>query len=299
LAVTGRIAPLPGWLERNALTQTSPSARQALWAIGTHLSGDPDLGFRVAEALPLETLGEVLDVLRSAPTLEALHRSHAAWRGALLDFVTQEITVRDGCCRIRHQAPVPLHRAEQDFRVLATVRIWAEVAGRAHLPAAVHFAYSRPRSTATHRAWLQGCELHFGGAHLEIVLPHAAATTPLSGGDLERFDALVADLRERLDDAPKESLPERVDACITEMLAVGAGVERVAARLFVSERHLRRRLTATSTSFRQLLERARRRESDLLNALPDLSADQRAAILGFSGRGALYNAERRWARIVE
>jgi len=86
-----------------------------------------------------------------------------------------------------------------------------------------------------------------------------------------------------------------VEAQITEQLAHGAHAGSVARALGLSERSLRRRLLEHGESYRNLLQRARRREADLLLEAAVLPLEHVAKLLGFASGGALRNNMRAWS----
>ena len=63
-AATGMV-PLPHWLESHPLSAMSPSARQLAWAVGRHITRNPDYGFAIAERVPASGVGSPSSCRRS------------------------------------------------------------------------------------------------------------------------------------------------------------------------------------------------------------------------------------------
>ena len=110
----------------------------------------------------------------------------------------------------------------------------------------------------------------------EPVLAGTLAAGPASGPD--RDDLLV---RVRAQLAPG---PEGY-----------ADLERVAARLFMSGRTLKRKLQERGTTFRALLDEARFRQAQQLLGDPELEIAQVAAALGYRDPACFTRAFRRWS----
>jgi AraC-like DNA-binding protein len=72
------------------------------------------------------------------------------------------------------------------------------------------------------------------------------------------------------------------------------GIEQVAARMHVSVRTLQRRLDEHGSSFRELVEVARREATERLMENPKLSLLDIALLVGFSEQSAFNRAARRW-----
>jgi AraC-like DNA-binding protein len=110
----------------------------------------------------------------------------------------------------------------------------------------------------------------------ERVLAGTLAADPAGGSD--RDDLLVR-VREQLAPGPEGY----------------ADLERVAARLFMSGRTLKRKLQERGTTFRALQGDARFRQAQQLLADPELEIAQVAAALGYRDPACFTRAFRRWS----
>lgn len=89
-------------------------------------------------------------------------------------------------------------------------------------------------------------------------------------------------------------LPEQVRAMLRETQGGYPNLERVASRLHMSSRTLKRRLRERRTSFQQILEETRRAEGIRLLRGTALSVEQIAARLGYSDPSNFCRAFRKW-----
>jgi AraC-like DNA-binding protein len=299
-----QLGPLPSWVERYPLTAMSPDARQLAWAVGRRITGNPDHGFRIAARVPAEAVGSLWTLYRAAPDLAAIHRRYPEFSALLLECMLPGIELSANSVRLRLQRGSlrSVDRAEEDFRAAMQVKTWRGLLQRPDFaPTAVHFTYARPRSTSMHRQMLGTCTLHFEQAAFGFELPKSAWKERLPGADPERFEQLCALAREQAR-ALRET-QHAVEDRVIERLAQGPVAKSVALALGVSERTLRRRLAGIGDSFRKVVERARRRESELLDGVREVggaravSRYQLAQLLGFANPGALRNARRRDSQV--
>jgi AraC-like DNA-binding protein len=299
LAVACDLAELPAWFERHNLQMTSPTARQVLWALGRRLTQNPDVGFTFADRVPLEAVGSLWRVYEAAPSLRALNGAYNEWSSLLLDYMDVRI-VDDGSLtwfRMVARDGTVSDRAEQDYRAGTMIKLYRRLLGNSKFaPRVVHFAYAPPSSTRIHSAALgTECQLRFAQPHLQIALLRVDADAPLPGADRERFERLSAEARSLAKLPCERSLAARVETMITERLVRGMNESSVARGLGISVRSLRRRLAEGGVTFRILLERARRREAELLlEHREGVPMARVARLLGFASDRSLRNSMRRW-----
>lgn len=87
----------------------------------------------------------------------------------------------------------------------------------------------------------------------------------------------------------------RVHRSVLTQLACGVvDIATTASALHMSERTLRRRLAAEGTSFREIVDGARRERALVLMERRDQNLDEVALALGFAGAGAFRRAFHRW-----
>ncbi|MFT3924254.1 MAG: hypothetical protein QM778_17090 [Myxococcales bacterium] len=300
LRAAAELAPIPRWAERYPLTAMSPDARQLVWAVGRRMTGSEDHGFRLAVGVPADGVGSLWTLYCAAPNLAAIHAHYSELGALLLDCMPQRLELDATSVRVWYGrgGMRRVDRAEEDFRAAMQVKSWRGVLQRPALePTAAFFSYPRPRSTAMHREMLGTGALHFGQAEFGLELPRSLWEEPLPSAAPERFQQLLDTAREQVRALREASVS--VEDRVVERLAQGAAAKSVAQALGISERTLRRRLAEFGDSFRGVVERARERESALLDGVVEVagarafSLRERARLLGFANAGALRNALRR------
>lgn len=163
-------------------------------------------------------------------------------------------------------------------------------------PVETRFMHPKPADTSMHERVLRGVT-HFGAECDAIVFPKAALDIPMRSADPELLPALDAQASKLLATSLREALPlpERVRELLRSELEHGSPTtERIAERLKMSERTLRRRLSDRHTSLKEILDSLRRELSLELLSTPGATIEDVALRLGFSDATAFHRAFRRW-----
>jgi AraC-like DNA-binding protein len=119
-----------------------------------------------------------------------------------------------------------------------------------------------------------------------LIMPNASAV---------RNAVEQCEREQALSDPGRDNLLERVRAQLAPGPDGYADLERVAERLFMSGRTLKRKLQERGTSFRALLDDARFRQARHLLENPDLDIQQVASALGYRDPACFTRAFRRWS----
>ena len=166
----------------------------------------------------------------------------------------------------------------------------------AEVPVEVHFRHEAPDDTSAHLA-LFGGPVRFGQPDDAIVFPAVAMDLPLKEADPELSAVLDAQASRLLSEerARQTALSVRVRGVLAAELADGAPTaERVAQRLKMSPRTLRRRLKDEGTSHQRLLDELRHELALKLLEVEGLGIDEVAQRLGFSESTSFHRAFKRW-----
>lgn len=160
--------------------------------------------------------------------------------------------------------------------------------------ARICFRNPAPRVTEYHELYF-GCPLHFDAGETSVVLSYDVLRRRprLSDVDMFRFLGDHANAEVKVAAAPLSFL-ECVRTAILAALDQGdlASV-RIAQRMGMSERTLRRRLDMHGHSYRELVDETRMIVADRLLLDPERSVSEIAVALGFSEVGAFSRAYRR------
>jgi AraC-like DNA-binding protein len=268
-----------------------------LWHAANEVSGDPAFPLHVAEKLR-PGMFDVLDYLaRSSLTLgEAVARAQRYVR--LFDDVA-ELLVEEHAdtvslvVRLGHGHEMPLGVAE--CVVTAALIFARQTTGVPLVPLGASFTRKAPPDLREYERLL-GVTPRFSTARDELTLARAHLELPLVTSDPTLsaiLDRHAGELLKRL--PPIDKLVDRVRAILAEELRGGdPSAERVAARLSMSTRTLRRKLEEQGTGLLPLLDELRR---DLALRYLDearLGLSEIAFELGFADERAFRRAFKRW-----
>jgi AraC-like DNA-binding protein len=165
-------------------------------------------------------------------------------------------------------------------------------------PLAVELRHSAPADARAHRRFF-GVDLRWSSDRDALVFhPRLARLRPTTeNASLAAYFAREAARRAR--QLPASTLTAQVERAIGDELAAhaadgGPGLDLIARRLSLSPSHLRELLRRERSSFRQLLDTARRERASALLQKDDLSISEIALRLGFSETSAFTRAHTRW-----
>lgn len=262
------------------------------------LTSARDVGVLAARRAKLLHLGDVEYLARSKNTLGEAIDCIARYARLLSDGLHFQIEKRSDVAIVRlwFDSNLVLPNGLYEF-VVATLLLSARrMSGVRDLtPAELHFPGPPPR-TANRDGHLFKCKLCFNKPVTAIVLD--ARLLELA---LPKAEPALNRLLEKHADAILDSLPRSEDlvTMVRDMLAAetelrDTSAKRLARRLGVSIRTLARRLDQSGTSYRELLNEARRQIAlrDLAQTLHPI--EHIAVQLGFASSQSFHRAFRRW-----
>jgi AraC-like DNA-binding protein len=279
---------------------------QALFDLYAHVMrelDDPAVPLRIADATTMEDLYVMgFAVLTAHDGKEAIQR--AVRYGRLITNSSRwEESEHEDRAVIRYHRDVPPGlgstlgvRAANEGALADFVAGVRQLQGAHITPLRVRFRHRAPRDISAHQAFFR-CPVEFDAPHHEFELPISVyrnkfenANTALSAFFVKHAEEL---LRQHATD---DTLQARVRREIADQLPSGElSLARVARRLGMSERSLRRHLTEENASFSQLASEVRYERARALLGSPRLSLGEIAFLLGFSDVSAFSRAFKSWS----
>jgi len=293
---------LPAWREAEGhppeRSPTSDDLTPLFRAMARLRPGDADLGLHVGERVPLRAFNPVIYLVLSSSSLA--RSIGAAIRFAeLLEGRASKLWTRPrGDTQVVGWSDLDpggaVERHHHEFIAVALVKAFEFLRDAPVSLAAVRFQHPHPGRTEEHRRLL-GCAPTFGHPDHSAVLVSAAVwsgRTAHADPEVARMqEAMLEQARARLRESEVEA---RVRRAVIEHLGDGVTLAGVARALAMSERSLQRRLSAAGSSFREVVDDARRGEVTRLLETTDASIEAIALQAGFSDASSLHRAFSRW-----
>lgn len=259
---------------------------------------DPGFPIDVAAQILPETYDVVGFAMRSAPDLETAARVALRYQQVYSNssFMESERSAKGLVVRMRPSGPLPLAgRCATESAIAQALHVSRTLAGVAFPPLAVAFRHERPRSLRRHTEFF-GIEPTFGAAFASITFAAEDAARPVVSSDPTLHAFLIGASEEALAAMPPSSSTlDQVRRLASELLPSGSlSIERVAARMGVSERTLRRQLSQEGSTFLEIRDEVRCSLAQQYLAEGGLSIAEIAFLLDFADERAFRRSFQRW-----
>ncbi len=282
----------------SAQLRTPHSAQAFFWQLLEDMTGDPDIGLHLGQALPTYK-GQVLEYLfLSSPTFGEGLRRALNYQRLLSDAANSDFVLEDDQCYLLLNAATDEIKRLRHFNecfVQGLVTFFQFVTdGRFH-PSRVEFEHDRTSGRDKVEAVLN-CPVRFGADQNRLYFSSdlLAHSSPHAEPELLALHEQFAS--EQVARLEKRDIVGQVERIVAELLESGeVTLESVAGRLEIKPRTLRTRLTEAETSFNQVLADFRYRLSRKLLATTDESIDEIVYLTGFSEPSTFYRAFKRWS----
>jgi AraC-like DNA-binding protein len=261
---------------------------------------DAGFGLTAATLLGAPQLDLLDHVLQRSPSMRALGASFVRYQRLFHD--ANDVQFRDdpGGVVASHQlrGDLPRSRHFVEFILAMWVARLRSVLGadRVALQRAC-FRHAAEADPARYHA-LFGPHLEFEASMDALVLPRNLLDEPVASGDPTAAKAFEGHLDHELGKLSSASSPDAVRAQIVRLMRAGSeeafDLGAIARRLAVSRRTLQRRLLEEGTTFRDLIDAARRDVALAELARGTSTVTDLAFLLGFSEHTAFSRAFRRW-----
>ncbi|MGE0786532.1 MAG: AraC family transcriptional regulator ligand-binding domain-containing protein [Sandaracinaceae bacterium] len=292
LAARARVPAV--WLREPTIVAYEDGIR--LWDAAEALSGDACVGLHAGARFGVDQLGALGAAFMLAPTLRAAIKSLPKLIGLVVQGVPIAVDEDRSGATFRYRSPSNV-RHGVDAMFAAVLAVARQATRRSSLsPILVHFQSSRPDAHVAEYTRYFGVEPTWYQRDSALRFRSEDIDRPMRGADA-RGAALLSDLLvERYGPGPRESDSlARMEAAIEAMLPRGeVTLAALATELKTSVRTLQRRLREEGTTFAARRDAVLHREAERLLARGDLSLEEVAERLGYSGRPAFARAYRRW-----
>lgn len=287
-------AGLPESALLGTITAPLSRVRELLAEASLRYAGAEPLAIALAMAAPEGTYDTAELLVRTAPSL-ARGLDALARYGALINPVGRfEVRSRRGLLELHYFVPgsTDVLGAElNEFTIAYVVRALGRVTTTKLTPREVWFPHRAAEGPLG--AHFQ-CPIEGGASTCGFAIDGAASEAPLRTSDPVVFDYLVRQATQRIEALGARSFAAVVVDAIEQRVGfAGADLPRVAKALGLTARTAQRRLEGEGTTFREVLEGARKRRAESLLAAGTPVADL-VELLGFADQRSVRRALKRW-----
>lgn len=261
------------------------------------LTGAPHFPLLMGANFDLPMLGPVGYLMRNEASFGAALRSlilrhHLHDRGAVPELSTLDDR-RSGVSYSVYATDTPALGLIEDFGIAIGHRMFKLLCGPRWRPLEVRLAHAPPRDTRPYRDHFEA-PVRFNAAMSMIVFETRWLSSPVDGAD-PALHRLLKNLLDRLERQAPKRTTDSVRRVLRTAVQRGTANARSVAGLFsVSERTLRRRLTAEGASLHELIAEARQLVAQQLIEESQMPLGDIAVALHYSDISALSRAFRGW-----
>ncbi len=272
------------------------AATTRLWELAVQATGDPGFGLSVAGHVNQTTFHALGYSLLASPTLRDAFERLVRYFRIVTDAADLRFTQAGTLYKFELvPLPGPQPAAEAlDAFMTVIIRLCRLLSGPEFRAQKVCFRRPPPADTGPYEKIFKA-PIGFAASETALYFSSQSLNRPLPTGnaDLARHnDEILARYVAALD---RENLANRVHAVLVEQLPHGEPAqEKIAAALHMSLRNLQRKLGAQGTSYRSILNQARRDLALSYLASQRYSISEIAYLLGFSDTSSFTRSFKRW-----
>jgi AraC-like DNA-binding protein len=291
-----RQARLPVTLHLDTRQHITTGQFFALWRAMEELSGDPDLWLEFVHAT--EAIGHqpmFVGACFASDYRDGLGRIARFKRFTMPERF--DIEEQHGEARITKRwlhAPRPEPAMSVDVSFAFLLSLGRRGTGQPLAPLRIELTRDGPATEAQEDYFR--CPIRFGATADALIMRSSDLDRPFPGHNAELMEILTPALEETLGRLqPKSSFKEHVKVVLKRRLASGRpDISAVARDLGTSERTLQRRITEEGSTFRSLVQDARRELGQKLLSEEAADIAEVACLLGFQDITSFYRAFRGW-----
>lgn len=264
-------------------------------------SNDVCFGLHTANFLQCDTYGVLGYIAFNCNTLKEYWQYVTNYEKIVSDVGVSDLALSNGlaCFRWQCQLSDALVKRHVTESVIASWYQYSKLifSRNAH-PVRVDFSHCEPADSSIldHYRQFFHCDVVFNQAHNGIWVDDKIVDLCLPQANKALLSTLLAHAREELDkvDSPA-STTGQVKTLLRQMISEGTtSRELVARQMFISGRHLQRKLHNEGTSYNQLLKELRVEMAEYYLQSSSMSVDEISAKLGFFDTRSFYRSFKQW-----
>jgi AraC-like DNA-binding protein len=295
-----RSASLDPQLMRNPDARYDTIAVQRLWAAALQSTQDPGFGLAVGRKWHPTTFHALGYAAMASSTLGEGLALVVRYSRVVTNASYLELQYRGNEVSLRLISRIPPHTVSEHAARAAISAVLTAIVVLCHRTRGSRPGLRRVTFEQTHPECISRMQGFFGcpvaaGRENSLVFSRSEVDTPLPTGNalLRRINEQI--MLQYLSRCEAGSFTDRVSSELAYLMPSGRLTQRTIAKsLNVSVRSMQRKLQEERTTFRELLDLARKRHIDLYTHEGTLSRSEVAHLLGFSDERSLVRARNRW-----
>jgi AraC-like DNA-binding protein len=286
-------------LQTDEAVRVSMHGYFGLWAEIIRATQNPGLPIELASTIAIEDFQLLGFLMMTSASGDEAIASLCRYLPLLTEGGEWSFESSDGAhvarCRRIVDAGELEERVANEFAVAQYVRVLRQVRRTELSPVSVTFKHRAPSCTKAHSEFFR-CPIEWCAPVDSVSFDPRALqfTPPLANPSLHAFLRAQADEILALRGAPSSVAEQIREAIAVELPSGPPPLSRVARRLAMSERSLRRTLQREQQSFRQIVDVVRKARAIELLRSGQVSIGEVSARLGFSDPSAFSRAFKRW-----
>ena len=265
-------------------------------AAAVKLSGDESMGLRSASVYLASQLGALGYAFQASLTLRKACLRLERFARVVNDKAIVLVEDRDNCMQVtlRLEVQSVCETVRDDAALAMVTRMCRLICGNPFRLQAVNFKHAEPTDIKPYFEYF-GCQLNFGQAENQLLIPLSFADETLAGANPEL--AMLNDqvVTRRLATIDRNDIVARVQAALMDQLPNGnVSDESVADSLHMSVRTMHRKLVEVDSNFRTLLVEMRRHLAEMYILDNSLTLTEISMLLGFSEPSSFSRAFKHW-----
>jgi AraC-like DNA-binding protein len=263
----------------------------------TEETGCRTFGLRLGQKGGLSFLGLVGLLVKTSPDVEGALRGLVRYVHLHIRGATTSLEVADATAMLEYDIYEPEAEATDqigDAAVATMYNIMRELCGPNWTPLEVRLAHRMPEDIAPYRKFFQA-PLTFDAEENALLFFAESLRRPLPPVE-PQLQRLLTQQIEALEEQYSDQFPEQVRNILrTALLTDHASADQVAALFSMHSRTLHRRLSASGTSFRELVEETRFAIARQMLADTNADVSHVAGMLDYADSSAFTRAFHRWS----
>ena len=271
---------------------------QQLWDVLVARSGDPCFGLHAGTALEAGEFDVMDYAIRTSDTLRQALLNAKRYNRLLHDVAEFELRVEGRSASFEHyfrDDPRGANWQAGDFTLASVYSVAVAITGQSFTLRGVHFQHAAPADITPYQQVFQ-CRPSFERSRNRLLFDAAVLHYPVLGGDPQLHKVLVRHADAMLAKLPDtDSVVDQVRYRVSHALRDGEpSIGAIAQDLNMTHRTLQRRLSASGTTFKDIVDALRKSTAERYLTESAFGVSEIAYLLGYSEPSAFHRAFRRW-----